>query len=231
MALFEISIIVVCLGLIVVLLLKAIQHWKRRLFIRSLIMGAGALLVGFAVWLVMPAFALASFLSSRTRCQQNLHQLDLCLQKFCRPPTEYYPMTLSMLQVSRSDAQMFMCPEDRRCKDKPQGVTNVDEWTSYIYVSCLTNELPLSALPTSMPVAICPPIFHRGKGGNVLTADHGIGWYYDPALIDRLIENPLCMCSNPPPELRSNIYVHVSKRLERLSGGKYKSHAVTNWMN
>jgi hypothetical protein len=95
------------------------------------------------------------------------------------------------------------------------------EWTDYIYISGLGP-----TAPAEVPVIICPPMFHQGRGGNALMGDHSCTWFADPEYVDKLIEDPLAFCPNAPASLRSNIYVHVSKRITEQSKGKYRSHGL-----
>ncbi len=167
---------------------------------------------------------------SRTYCEGNLHHLDLALQTHCYPPVEMYPTNLAELSPAEVAPKLFVCP---RSGNRPGDLKNVMEWTDYIYVSGVGP-----AAPSEIPVLICPPMFHPAGGDKqhpifcsvMLMGDHSIAcstWYTNNAFhVDKLIEDPLAFCKNPPPGLRSNIYVHVSKRIEEQSKGKYKSHGL-----
>ncbi len=157
-------------------------------------------------------------LARRTQCQSNLHQFDLVLQAYCCHPGENYPTNLADLHPEDVALKLFVHPGG---KNLPTQLSNVMEWTDYIYISGLGP-----TAPAEVPVFICPPMFHEDKGASMLMGDHSCTWFPDLAYVDKLIEDPLAFCSNPPPGLRSNIYVHVSKRIEEQSKGKYRSHGL-----
>ena len=192
------------------------------------VVGALGTVLLLALFVLPMASRSARSLSIRKACQDCLQQHGFEFRDYCSPTIDHYPRDLSGLS-NITFQNLLICPDcfDKQSNTSVGSLSNCDEWATYIYVTCLTNGLPWN-LPKEVPVMICPPMFHGNRGGNILWADHSVKWLPDPALVDRLIENPLCMCSNIPPELRSNIYVHVSKRLEKLSNGKYRSHAVGN---
>ena len=198
------------------------------------IAGASMLALVAFVW-CLPMVAHCHALSPRTQCQSNLHQLDLALQAYCYPPVDTYPTNLAELsgvdlaKIFERSPPEYVSPKTFVCaasKNPPGKMSNVMEWTDYIYVSGAGP-----AAPAEMPVLICPPMFHYGLGWNALMGDHSCTWYLcsyykDPAYLDKLIEDPLAFCSNAPASLRSNIYVHVSKRITEQSKGKYRSHGL-----
>ena len=151
----------------------------------------------------------------------NLHQLDLALVAHCYPPVTEYPTDLAELNTNDVTPELFVCPVSH---NEPGALSNTMEWTDYIYVSGLNP-----TVPEGVPVLICPPMFHqtaKGKGATVLDTDHSTQWVTDTQLVDQLIENPLLRFSNGVPSTISNLYVHVSPRIEQQSKGRYRSHTV-----
>ena len=206
------------LTMALILLKNAIQYFLARQRLKGVLAAVGGLgITGFlltGIVLERPRLADEHY----SRCLSNLHQFDLVLQAYCYPPVENYPTNLTALGTNDIAPRVFVCPGS---KNLPGELTNVMEWTDYIYISGLSP-----AAPAEVPVFICPPTFHEGKGANMLMGDHSCTWCSDLEYVDELIENPLAFCSNAPASLRSNIYVHVSKRITEQSKGKYRSHGL-----
>ncbi len=182
---------------------------------------AGVATLFLFVLLLLPAPPRARALAPRTACQSNLHQLDLALQANCNPPVDIYPTNLADINPEFVSPKLFVCAASGNL---PGDLTNVMEWTDYVYVSGLSP-----AAPADVPVLICPPMFHpkgHAVGGNALMGDHSCSWYTNVAYLNALIRNPLAFYKDAPASLRSNIYVHVSKRIEEQSKGKYRSHGL-----
>ncbi len=95
---------------------------------------------------------------------------------------DHFPPSLSCLTNAKSS--IFICPETGH---SPGVLTNVDQWTDYIYVP----ELP-DAGRQDVAVLICPPENHGGAYGHVLW---GGGWCVrlPPDKTRALIREPWCM--------------------------------------
>jgi len=153
--------------------------------------------------LLLPVIWTIQDLGARSRCCEHLHYLDKALVAYCSPPATNYPSNLDMLSNDLSP-DLFVCPGSG---NKPGSLTNVMEWTDYIYVTGLST-----STPPGVPVLLCPPENHKGKGGSILDTDHSMRWS----------TNTDCIISNIM-SATSGYTVVVSKRLTEQSHGKYKS--------
>jgi len=179
------------------------------------------LVVLFVVFLIacIPAIQEAREMSKRSGCQNNQHRFDLALSHYASLSRSQYPTNLTDLSAGDISADIFTCPGSGN-RVGSGTMSTAMEWTDYIYVSGLGP-----SVPTGVPVMICPPMNHEGNRGSILDTDHHCRMCLRDE-VDALIENPLLRWTNAPPEIRSNIYVHVSERITRLSKGKYRSHGL-----
>ena len=203
------------------LLVRAIAAIRRKAYPKALAFGAAAsvLLVSF-VAIIWTQICKVRELSRRTNCQSNLHSFDVALSGYVYPPQTCYPTNLTDLPATDIAPDMFVCTGSGNALGSGT-LSNATELSDYIYISGLNP-----SAPAGVPVIICPPMFHQGKGGIILDTDHSTRFYRDTNLVDALIDDPLLRWPDAPPEIRSNVYVHVSKRLTELSKGKYRSHGL-----
>ena len=159
--------------------------------------------------MMMPfPFAINRVLARRSQCQSNLHQLDLALAAHCYPPVNFYPTNLNELCLNNVSPRLFVCPGSG---NEPGDMTNVMEWTDYIY---LAGASP--ATEAGVPIAVCPPENHEDEGSCYLDSDHGVKWVpkeHFNALLVRMYGHAES----------NNLCVVVSKRLQDQSKGKYRS--------
>lgn len=151
-------------------------------------------------------------LAIRATCQNWLYSLDGALTGYCYPPKTNYPPSLSCLGSNDTSPSVLVCPGVwPALKDYPEPLSEMDEYTDYIYVAGLGPTSPLG-----IPLLICPPINHRGKGGNVLDSDHSLRWVPSPE-IDKLIDWTYAHAES------NGLRVVVSEALTARSKGKYRS--------
>ncbi len=147
------------------------------------------------------------------QCQLHLWQgIDLALQSYGYPAYSNYPSSLSCLSSNDTCSELLLCPgvkePQRGCA---RALADMDAYTDYIYVAGLTP-----ASPPGIPIVICPPVNHDGKGGNILDTDHSQRWVPVPE-IDKLIDwTYACAESN-------GLRVVVSEALTKRSKGRYTS--------
>jgi len=153
--------------------------------------------------LLLPAISMVQELGTRSKCQEHLHSLEKALVAYCSTPITNYPSNLNILSSDVSP-DLFVCPGSW---NKPGSLNNAMEWTDYIYVTGLST-----STPPGVPVLICPPENHLGKGGCILDTDHSTKWYPNVSSIISNLMSPTSACT-----------VVVSKRLAEQSHGKYKS--------
>ena len=193
---------------------------KRKLIVKLTIAGCVAAVLGFSV---IYGLRVTKRFQLRTQCRSQLCNVDLALQTYDYPAYSNYPPTLAAFRPGSMMALGLVCPEATpfpRSKYRGGGLTDedlghtlaeMDKWTDYIYVSGLT---PSSG--TGIPMVICPPINHGGKGGNVLFTEHSVQWMPPPE-IDRLIDGAYAYAKS------NGLRVVVSEALTRRSGGRYRS--------
>src|SRR5215510_4950183 len=121
-------------------------------------------------------------------CKTNLEQIAIQL-KFYVGNGDIYPPCFVCLTNENSPSNLFVCPATGR---KPGALTNVDEWTDYIYFA---NQ---GDYHFHVPLIICPPENHGGKSGNIL-----LGNLERSRISHReaqsLIEKPWCMAKELTP--------------------------------
>lgn len=155
------------------------------------------------------SFCCSRTLAIRTQCQSNLHSFDLALSSFCYPPQNSYPSNLWSFRSASITPELLLCPGPGSVADGIElSMSNISRYADYVYVSGLSSKAP-----GDLPVIICPPINHSGKGGNVLWGDHSTAWVpkeeFDK-LIDKLYAD-------------TNLTIVVSEALTKRSRGRYKS--------
>jgi hypothetical protein len=131
-----------------------------------------------------------------------------------------FPPSLSVL--TDAAPSLFLCPSSGR---EPGAVTNVDEWTDYIYVPNAEDWMRVD-----LAVLICPPENHGGKYGHVVFGG-GQMRRLPAAQAKALIKEPWCMPTPARKSIsirsyegeipfaeyaRTNITVHVPDRFRQI---------------
>lgn len=101
-------------------------------------------------------------------CPANLMAIRYALHEYCQRGPSNYPSDLSLLRERSGfsgpwkhlPATTFVCPHSGSATGE---ISDVMKWTDYIYIQGLN---PSS--PTNIPILICPPVNHGGRGGYVL---------------------------------------------------------------
>ena len=156
--------------------------------------------------LLLPAVARFRGIAIRSSCQSNLHQFDIAIASYWNA-SKHYPSTLTDMSPNDIHSKLFMCPGDMDARFT-RDLSNAWTTASYIYVAGLGPDCP-----DDMPLIICPPINHGGRGGNVLWGDHSTSWV--PVRdFEKLIES---LYAN------TNVSVLVGESLTKRSGGRYRS--------
>jgi hypothetical protein len=107
-------------------------------------------------------------------CERHLHTIDSALQVHCYPPQDKYPANLVALLQHQGHIlpETLTCPAATRIAPHFGGDTGtVERCVDYMYLGGLC---PTS--PPGLPVVICPPENHGGRGGYVLGTDHSVKW-------------------------------------------------------
>jgi hypothetical protein len=145
----------------------------------------------------------------KRRCDDNLREI-LVLLRAATPGVDL-PSDLSKLASFTTNRFLFVCPETHHSVGQ---LTNVMDWTDYIYISGVEEMGPA---PTA--VIICPPANHHGKWGYVGFND-GSFRQASPEEVRRLIAEPWSEASDARPEeiqrLKQRIRVVYPKRAEAL---------------
>jgi len=171
------------------------------------------LVLAAVLWLIL---ACARREARQSSCQRNMHNLDLSLSAYCYPPVSNYPSRLTELAPDKVVANMLLCPammfdhviDSNNCGKQ---LAETDDYIDYIYVADLGPAAPLG-----IPLLICPPENHGGRGGNVLYTGHSIRWV-EASDMGKLIDWTYAYA-------RSNgLDVIVSTALTERSKGRYKS--------
>jgi hypothetical protein len=132
-----------------------------------------------------------------------------------------YPSNLSVLaQPIITNSAVFVCPATGH---KPGSVTNVDQWTDYIYFASAPE------LYDQIPVLICPPENHGGKFGHVIWQ----GRHTDrltPAQISGLIREPWNMqaplSSMALARYQESIVIRIPERVRGIYTNAYQPKAL-----
>ncbi len=150
----------------------------------------------------------ARLLSKAMCCQSSLHQFDLAIGAY-RMETGMgpYPMSLTNLSPNDVSPMLFYCPGYEG--GMARTVAEAGLTTTYIYIAN-----PGSNNPAETPVILCPPLFHSGKGGNMLCVDHATRWIRGAAAFDEIMDRLYA---------DTNLIIVVSEDLTRRSNGRYKS--------
>src|ERR1051326_1752250 len=127
---------------------------------------------------------------------------NLCLTNLDAIMREFRPWKLSAYSYPYSFDSLpktirpgiFVCPSSGYIAGS---MTNVDEWTDYIYLSFRGPEDMLLDTAT----IICPPENHGGKYGHVVWGDGGRAIRLKADQVRALIKEPWCM----PTQARHNI--------------------------
>ena len=172
------------------------------------------------VVLLSPMIHRARGLSKRDGCKNgNLGNAIRCALftsgEWGSSPTN--PATLAGLDPGDISPSCLICPQaeaSRGCPwpaDEVVTLRDMDKWTDYIYVSGL-----LRSNTSILPIVICPPINHLGKGGNVLFTDWRRKWIPSPE-IDKLIDWTYAYAES------NGLRIVVSEALTKRSNGRYRS--------
>ena len=149
-------------------------------------------------------------LARRTQCQSNLHSLDIALQGYCYPPVESYPMDLWDLDPHDISQEAFLCPGAGSVREGTElSLSNISRYADIIYVSGLSPKCP-----ADIPVILCPPINHGGKGGNVLFGSHSTRWVL-PEEFEAVTDRMYAYAQS------NGLRVVVSEALTKRSRGRY----------
>ncbi len=166
----------------------------------------------FLLAVFIAGVARARPLAIRRACQSNLHCFDLALSAYCYPPRDFYPTTLWSIGEYDVSPLMFICPGHYDLPDTVHlSMSNISQYADLIYVAGLGPDCP-----ADVPVILCPPINHNGKGGNVLFGDHRTRWM--PAKeFDRVMAWTYAYAES------NGLGVVVSDALTKRSNGRYRS--------
>lgn len=98
--------------------------------------------------------------AERTSCVANLCFISKACIFHAMDHDDEYPSSLAECFEHPSASKLLIC---RSSGNKPGGVSNVNEWTDYVYISGLKSSDPSGAV-----LAFCPPGNHTGRGADVL---------------------------------------------------------------
>lgn len=131
--------------------------------------------------------------------------------------SDHFPKRFSDLNLSAETAKLFVCPGTA---NRPGSLTNIEDWTDYIYVGDAWQAVPFAAL------VISPPENHQGKFGFVLCQGL-IVLQLPPNQIRMLIKEPWLLATNTPSDnidyLKQRMVVRVPKRLKAFYSDAYGS--------
>lgn len=164
-----------------------------------------AAVIAFYLSVEVPAIRRSSL---RSQCNSSLGCIDLSLGSYCYPPVNNYPPSLADLSHTTVTPLTFACPWART---EPQSLDNLDAWSDRMYLAGLNP-----ATPPGVPVVVCPPINHDGRGGNVLFSEHTRRWIPSPK-IDAVIDHMYAYAAS------NGLRVVVSEALTKRSKGRYAS--------
>ena len=177
-------------------------------------------LVGVVLFVVV-AFYMVSWPSreaiefaERAACLARLHEIDVAMSTHPGyQPANVSPTNPAAFPQLAHTPPGFICAGNR---SQPGSFSNLVDRADYIYVigSGTGSTLRVQSESDILPILICPPENHAGKGGCILAADHSTKWVPVPR-IDSVLSNVLSPASG--------FTVVVSKRLTERAGGKYRS--------
>jgi prepilin-type processing-associated H-X9-DG protein len=160
---------------------RSICSFIRKEFIR----GSGQLLLSAALALIVLAPILTSACwghprekAIRCTCANNIKTIVLFIKMYANDNNEAHPVTFNELVCSnyarQGDLPAFICPSCSKSGGRSAigAATNIHAWTSYAYVSGLTENDPISGVQS-----FCVPDNHEGEGANVGFAGGHVIWY------------------------------------------------------
>lgn len=131
---------------------------------------AVCLLVLLAGLVLAEIYRQAAFFRARKGCERNLVELGKAMVRFSMDCSESFPSYFQWLVPGYiSNSCVFVCPASGH---NVGSISNVNEWTDYVYVPGLKAYTPLSTVH-----AFCLPEYHDGKGAHVLRLDCSVRWY------------------------------------------------------
>jgi hypothetical protein len=154
-------------------------------------------------------------LSPQDLCLSNLTSIWEACQQWMGDGA-IYPSNLSVLvQPIITNSAVFVCSATGH---KPGSMTNVDQWTDYIYFASAPE------LYDQIPVVICPPENHGGRFGHVIWQGRNSD-RLTPAQIAELIREPWSMqaplSSLALARYQESIVVHIPERLRNIYTNAY----------
>lgn len=114
-------------------------------------------------------------------CRSNLWNIRFALER-ASWQSLHFPQTLEGVAGFEGDIHNYVCPATHH---QPGSITNVSEWTDYIYVGGLTEAQDLR-----IAMIICPPKNHGGQYGQVAYIDRNIVETLPAEEINKLIKQP-----------------------------------------
>ena len=158
--------------------------------------------------------------SSTEVCLTNLTEVWWLLHRWVGEG-DTFPPHLGSLAGYTTNRNLFSCPAVRRNERLVGSLTNVDEWTDYIYVANQRDVPPLD-----VPILICPPENHDGQNGCVVWKWGGVQCL-SADRIRALVARPWCMVTNATElqkqYLKRDIVVIVPERLRRAYPEAYRA--------
>jgi hypothetical protein len=144
---------------------------------------------------------------SQDGCVKNMRALSILIV-LGAGNGDTYPANLGSLVTTNTT--IFVCPNSSH----PPGVmTNVDNWTDYVYVSGRESGM------WDVALLICPPENHRGRYGHVIWGDRS-GSRLPADKVRALIREPWCMPRTRgvgfDEFVRPTIKIHVPSRFHSL---------------
>jgi len=126
--------------------------------------------------------------------------------------------TNAWLMVPDLDSNYFVCPGTGSI---PGSISNVEEWSDYIYIGNSKNTIP------DVPVLISPPENHNGKYGYIVVPGQAT-MRLPSSEVRAVIKEPWILATNETPDnienVKRDIIVNVPRRLRA-----YYTN-VNNWM-
>ena len=201
-------IVFVTLPLAIILGIISLIQFKKRPDNHS-----GKMLVVIALFLCFIQVVIISktFLRAReyrhiSSCMGGLKAIGLILKMYVgdRNETYSYPPDFRGLAYhgGKRSAHLYVCTGSGNIKGN---MTNVHEWTDYVYVANLTDyDSP------DVPIVLCPPENHKGKSGLVLFLDGHVESFYPDAFDD------LINLSTLPKEVRDRAKIlRATKQIKK----------------
>ena len=159
----------------VICAIKAINRCR----IKDYLAGLGLLLLSLILgslllFCLAPAYSTTPEHPRRSRCINNLRQVNLFLKMYAGAHKEIYPASFSELAgtnyvKSPNQAQVFICPSTR---NRAGNLNNIQDWTDYAYVAGLSE-----ADHAACVMAFCPPENHKEEGAIVMFLGGQVQWF------------------------------------------------------